>query len=86
MICIVAFFAYNLSPLLFSCLPLPPCLLLSLPLPSPSSSPTGSDGCEYMFLLNGHEDLRQDERVMQLFELINTLLADNQETYKRHLQ
>ncbi|MDA8002511.1 MAG: hypothetical protein MPL62_14630 [Alphaproteobacteria bacterium] len=39
-----------------------------------------------MFLLKGHEDLRQDERVMQLFELINTLLADNQETYKRHLQ
>eukprot|EP01088_Endostelium_zonatum_P000897 TRINITY_DN1115_c0_g2_i1.p1 TRINITY_DN1115_c0_g2~~TRINITY_DN1115_c0_g2_i1.p1 ORF type:complete len:885 (-),score=220.88 TRINITY_DN1115_c0_g2_i1:118-2463(-) len=35
----------------------------------------GSDGKEYMFLLKGHEDLRQDERVMQLFSLINTLLA-----------
>ena len=25
----------------------------------------GSDGREYQFLLKGHEDLRQDERVMQ---------------------
>jgi len=35
----------------------------------------GSDGKEYMFLLKGHEDIRQDERVMQLFGLVNTLLA-----------
>ena len=35
----------------------------------------GSDGVEYVFLLKGHEDLRQDERVMQLFGLVNTLLA-----------
>ncbi|CAI9770001.1 unnamed protein product [Fraxinus pennsylvanica] len=27
----------------------------------------GSDGKEYTFLLKGHEDLRQDERVMQVF-------------------
>jgi len=27
----------------------------------------GSDGDEYAFLLKGHEDLRQDERVMQVF-------------------
>ncbi|CAN0467515.1 unnamed protein product, partial [Discosporangium mesarthrocarpum] len=27
----------------------------------------GEDGRDYMFLLKGHEDLRQDERVMQLF-------------------
>ena len=26
----------------------------------------GSDGVEYTFLLKGHEDLRQDERVMQV--------------------
>lgn len=26
----------------------------------------GSDGAEYVFLLKGHEDLRQDERVMQV--------------------
>jgi FKBP12-rapamycin complex-associated protein len=33
----------------------------------------GSDGQVYYFLLKGHEDLRQDERVMQLFGLINAL-------------
>ncbi|KAI9000239.1 armadillo-type protein [Gaertneriomyces semiglobifer] len=45
----------------------------------------GSDGKEYQYLLKGHEDLRQDERVMQLFGLVNTLLATNAETFKRHL-
>ncbi|KAL2912121.1 phosphatidylinositol kinase-related protein kinase tor1 [Polyrhizophydium stewartii] len=53
----------------------------------------GSDGKEYQFLLKGtlllvlacHEDLRQDERVMQLFGLVNTLLATDPETFKRHL-
>jgi len=37
----------------------------------------GSDGLDYNFLLKGHEDLRQDERVMQLFGLVNTLLKKN---------
>ena len=46
---------------------------------------TGSNGAEFMFLLKGHEDLRQDERVVQLFGLVNTLLAGDQETSKRHL-
>jgi FKBP12-rapamycin complex-associated protein len=27
-------------------------------------SMTGDDGREYVFLLKGHEDIRQDERVM----------------------
>ncbi len=45
----------------------------------------GSNDQEYMFLLKGHEDLRQDERVMQLFGLVNTLLGTNTETFKRHL-
>ncbi|KAG0362437.1 phosphatidylinositol kinase- protein kinase tor1 [Gamsiella multidivaricata] len=45
----------------------------------------GSDGREYAFLLKGHEDLRQDERVMQLFGLVNTLLTADPETFKRHL-
>ena len=36
----------------------------------------GDDGLAYHFLLKGHEDLRQDERVMQLFGLVNTLLAN----------
>lgn len=40
----------------------------------------GSDGKDYMFLLKGHEDLRQDERVMQLFGLVNTLLVNDPET------
>lgn len=48
-------------------------------------SPIGSNGAEFMFVLKGHEDLRQDERVMQLFGLVNTLLAGDQETSKRHL-
>lgn len=45
----------------------------------------GSDGSSYSFLLKGHEDIRQDERVMQLFGLCNTLLANDTESYKRHL-
>lgn len=45
----------------------------------------GSDGREHPFLLKGHEDIRQDERVMQLFGLVNTLLAKDPATFKRHL-
>ena len=50
------------------------------------SASAGSNGAEFMFLLKGHEDLRQDERVMQLFGLVNTLLASDQDTSKRHLR
>jgi FKBP12-rapamycin complex-associated protein len=46
---------------------------------------TGSNGQEYMFLLKGHEDLRQDEWVMQLFGLVNSLLLQNTETFRRNL-
>jgi FKBP12-rapamycin complex-associated protein len=45
----------------------------------------GSDGKDYQFVLKGHEDLRQDERVMQLFGLVNTLLSHDPESFKRHL-
>ncbi|SHO77966.1 Similar to S.cerevisiae protein TOR1 (PIK-related protein kinase and rapamycin target) [Malassezia sympodialis ATCC 42132] len=45
----------------------------------------GSDGRSYQYLLKGHEDMRQDERVMQLFGLVNTLLAIDTESYKRRL-
>ncbi|CAI2299504.1 unnamed protein product [Caenorhabditis sp. 36 PRJEB53466] len=45
----------------------------------------GSNGLEYQFLLKGHEDPRQDERVMQLFGLVNTLLSNNSETCRRNL-
>ncbi|KAL3228147.1 hypothetical protein MRX96_004061 [Rhipicephalus microplus] len=45
----------------------------------------GNNGKDYMFLLKGHEDLRQDERVMQLFGLVNTLLVNDPETSRRNL-
>ena len=45
----------------------------------------GSDGKAYTYALKGHEDIRQDERVMQLFGLCNTLLAADTECFKRHL-
>ncbi|KAF2871907.1 armadillo-type protein [Massariosphaeria phaeospora] len=45
----------------------------------------GSDGRPHMHILKGHEDIRQDERVMQLFGLCNTLLMDDTESRKRHL-
>ena len=45
----------------------------------------GSDGRRFTFLLKGHEDLRQDERVMQLFGLVNGLLANDGETSRRDL-
>ncbi|KAK6543250.1 phosphatidylinositol kinase- protein kinase tor1, variant 2 [Orbilia ellipsospora] len=45
----------------------------------------GNDGTMYQYVLKGHEDLRQDERVMQLFGLVNTLLSVDSECFKRHL-
>lgn len=45
----------------------------------------GSDGQSYTYVLKGHEDIRQDERVMQLFGLVNTLLTNDTESFKRHL-
>ncbi|TID24911.1 60S ribosomal protein [Venturia nashicola] len=45
----------------------------------------GSDGKDHTYLLKGHEDIRQDERVMQLFGLCNTLLENDNECRKRHL-
>ncbi|KAJ6794172.1 serine/threonine-protein kinase TOR [Iris pallida] len=45
----------------------------------------GSDGEDYAFLLKGHEDLRQDERVMQLFGLVNTLLDNSRRTAEKDL-
>ena len=46
----------------------------------------GSDGKKYEFLLKGHEDLRQDERVMQLFGLINPCLNNDNVTNTRGLE
>jgi FKBP12-rapamycin complex-associated protein len=45
----------------------------------------GEDGRDYLFLLKGHEDLRQDERVMQLFGLANALLARDRRTNRHDL-
>ncbi len=40
----------------------------------------GSDGNQYVYILKAHEDLRQDERVMQFFSLANSLLSKRIET------
>lgn len=45
----------------------------------------GSDQKGYDFLLKGHEDLRQDERVMQSLSLVNTLIKKNDKTEKKNL-
>ncbi len=45
----------------------------------------GTDNKEYLFLLKGHEDLRQDERAMQLFNLVNTILANDKSTSNKNL-
>ncbi|KIK61711.1 hypothetical protein GYMLUDRAFT_42743 [Collybiopsis luxurians FD-317 M1] len=45
----------------------------------------GSDGRDYQYILKGHEDLRQDERVMQLFSLVNNLLSVDTNSYMRRL-
>lgn len=46
----------------------------------------GSDGFSHMFLLKGNEDLRMDERVMQLFGLVNGLLHLDEDTSKLGLE
>ncbi|CCH60866.1 hypothetical protein TBLA_0D03670 [Henningerozyma blattae CBS 6284] len=45
----------------------------------------GSDGKDYQYALKGHEDIRQDSLVMQLFGLVNTLLQNDSECFQRHL-
>ena len=45
----------------------------------------GDDGKEYQYILKGHEDIRQDSLVMQLFGLVNTLLQNDAECFRRHL-
>ena len=37
----------------------------------------GEDGNFYQYLLKGHEDLRLDERIMQFFRMINSLIMKN---------
>ncbi|KAK1559781.1 hypothetical protein Q3G72_018201 [Acer saccharum] len=45
----------------------------------------GSDGDDHAFLLKEHEDLRQDEHVMQLFGLVNSLLENSRKTMEKDL-
>lgn len=46
----------------------------------------GSDGRVHTFLLKGREDLRQDERVAQLFLLVNNLLSSGAKTHDPSFQ
>ena len=43
----------------------------------------GTDGYVYKYLLKGNEDLKQDERVMQLFKLVNSLVSDAVDSRRR---
>jgi len=43
----------------------------------------GTDGRSYKYLLKGNEDLKQDERVMQLFKLVNSVIADSVASRRR---
>ncbi|KAJ2004950.1 phosphatidylinositol kinase- protein kinase tor1 [Coemansia thaxteri] len=45
----------------------------------------GSDGKRYQFILKGNEDMRQDERAMQLFGLVKLLLSRDNEASRRSL-
>ncbi|KAG9394146.1 Serine/Threonine-protein kinase TOR [Carpediemonas membranifera] len=48
-------------------------------------SMVGSDGNTFLYLLKGHEDTRQDERMMQFFGLVNQLLAADRATCRNDL-
>jgi DNA-dependent protein kinase catalytic subunit len=46
----------------------------------------GNDAREYQFLVKAGEDLRQDQRIEQLFEQMNGILATDMECRKRSLR
>ena len=46
----------------------------------------GSDGRCYKYLLKGREDLRMDQRIMQLFSLVNSILHDKKFRVEKQLQ
>jgi DNA-dependent protein kinase catalytic subunit len=46
----------------------------------------GSDGKEYWWLVKGGEDLRQDERLQQLFFSVNEMLSSDVKCSQRHLK
>jgi FKBP12-rapamycin complex-associated protein len=45
----------------------------------------GTDNKEYKYLLKSHEDLRQDERVIQVFNFVNSLLSLDKKTSNKNL-
>lgn len=45
----------------------------------------GSDEKEYYYLVKGGEDLRQDQRIEELFKLMNSFLKNNEDCRKREL-
>uniref|UniRef100_F6UGH4 DNA-dependent protein kinase catalytic subunit n=1 Tax=Xenopus tropicalis TaxID=8364 RepID=F6UGH4_XENTR len=46
----------------------------------------GNDEREYPFLVKGGEDLRQDQRIEQLFEIMNIILSQDAACSQRHMQ
>uniref|UniRef100_A0A8C4S1N9 DNA-dependent protein kinase catalytic subunit n=1 Tax=Erpetoichthys calabaricus TaxID=27687 RepID=A0A8C4S1N9_ERPCA len=46
----------------------------------------GNDECEYPFLVKGGEDLRQDQRIEQLFGVMNIILSRDAACSQRNLQ
>ena len=46
----------------------------------------GHDEKEYPFLVKGGEDLRQDQRIEQLFEVMNVLLSRDAACSQRNMQ
>lgn len=46
----------------------------------------GSDEQEYPFLVKGGEDLRQDQRIEQLFDVMNIILSQNATCSQRNMQ
>ena len=40
----------------------------------------GTNNKEYIYLLKGYDDLRQDERVIQIFNLVNLIMSKEKTT------
>jgi len=45
----------------------------------------GTDNKEYKYLLKSHEDLRQDERIIQVFNYVNSILSLDKDTSSKKL-
>lgn len=47
---------------------------------------SGNDEHDYPFLIKGGEDLRLDQRIQQIFEVVNELLTVDAKASKRKLR